>query len=553
MAFTRMGRSHDFRRWGRPPPPLTIGQFRHDGGTPTPPRTSSMRRTLAAAISLALSVAAVDAFAQAPAPHNDAPPVVNATTQLPRNVRPTHYTIAVVPNAQALTFTGNIKIALDVLQPTDKIVLNAVDMTFPKATLTGAKGKAMTAKVNTDKDAQTATFSFDKPLEAGSYVLELDYTGKIGTQANGLFAIDYENKQGKQRALYTQFEASDARKFIPSWDEPNYKAVFDLSADVPKEHMALSNMPIAQAKDLGNGLQRVTFQTSPKMSTYLLFFGVGDFERATKQVGPTQIGVVAQRGAVDQAKFALDSSADVLKEYNDYFATPYPLPKLDNVASPGRSQFFGAMENWGAIYTFEYALLLDPTISTQSDKQGVFSIAAHEMAHQWFGDLVTMSWWDDLWLNEGFATWMAARTTQKLHPEWNTALYAVGGREAAMGRDSVAITYQKGGAVISMLEGYVGADAWREGVRAYMKKHAYGNTVSDDLWRAVQDAAGKPILDIAHDFTLQPGIPLIRVESATCANGKTTLQFKQGEFTRDRPDKHALTWRVPVIAQGLGG
>ena len=257
-----------------------------------------MRRTLAAAISLALSVAAVDAFAQAPAPHNDAPPVVNATTQLPRNVRPTHYTIAVVPNAQALTFTGNIKIALDVLQPTDKIVLNAVDMTFPKATLTGAKGKAMTAKVGTDKDAQTATFSFDKPLEAGSYVLELDYTGKIGTQANGLFAIDYENKQGKQRALYTQFEASDARKFIPSWDEPNYKAMFDLSADVPKDHMALSNMPIAQAKDLGNGLQRVTFQTSPKMSTYLLFFGVGDFERATKQVGPTQIGRASCRERV---------------------------------------------------------------------------------------------------------------------------------------------------------------------------------------------------------------------------------------------------------------
>ena len=533
-----------------------------------------MRRTLAAAISLALSVAAVDAFAQAPAPHNDAPPVVNATTQLPRNVRPTHYTIAVVPNAQALTFTGNIKIALDVLQPTDKIVLNAVDMTFPKATLTGAKGKAMTAKVSTDKDAQTATFSFDKPLEAGSYVLELDYTGKIGTQANGLFAIDYENKQGKQRALYTQFEASDARKFIPSWDEPNYKAVFDLSADVPKEHMALSNMPIAQAKDLGNGLQRVTFQTSPKMSTYLLFFGVGDFERATKQVGPTQIGVVAQRGSVDQAKFALDSAADVLKEYNDYFATPYPLPKLDNVASPGRSQFFGAMENWGAIYTFEYALLLDPTISTQSDKQGVFSIAAHEMAHQWFGDLVTMSWWDDLWLNEGFATWMAARTTQKLHPEWNTVLGKVGQREAAMGLDSVAtthpvvqhvttveqaaqafdsITYQKGSAVIGMLEGYVGADAWREGVRAYMKKHAYGNTVSDDLWGAVQEASGTPILDIAHDFTLQPGIPLITVESAKCSGNTTTLKLKQGEFTRDRPNKQSLAWRVPVIAQSVGG
>ncbi|HVQ33362.1 MAG TPA: M1 family metallopeptidase [Lysobacter sp.] len=537
-----------------------------------------MRRTLAAAISLALSVSATSvAFAQeAPAPvaQDAAPPVVKATTQLPRNVRPLNYTVSVVPHADKLAFDGKAAIRIEVLEPTDKVVLNAVDMTFANVVLNPENGRVQKPKVSIDANAQTATFAFAKPLAAGVYLLSMDYTGKIGTQANGLFAIDYDTKAGKKRALYTQFENSDARKFIPSWDEPNYKAVFDLTADVPAKQMAVSNMPVAESKDLGNGMKRVRFQTSPKMSTYLLFFGVGDFERATTTSGATEIGVVTQSGVLDQAKFALQSSADVLKEYNDYFGVPYPLPKLDNVASPGRSQFFGAMENWGAIYTFEYALLLDPSISTQSDKQGVFSIAAHEIAHQWFGDLVTMSWWDDLWLNEGFATWMAARTTQKLHPEWNTALYAVGGREAAMGRDSVAtthpvvqhvetveqasqafdaITYQKGGAVISMLEGYVGSDAWREGVRAYMKKHAYGNTVSDDLWRAVQDAAGKPILDIAHDFTLQPGIPLIRVESATCTNGKTTLQFKQGEFTRDRPDKQPLTWRVPVIAQGLGG
>ncbi|KGQ19669.1 Aminopeptidase N [Lysobacter dokdonensis DS-58] len=532
-----------------------------------------MRRLLVSAIALALAGATLDVAAQSATPHV-APPVTDATTQLPRNVRPTNYTIAVVPHADKMTFDGKIAIAVDVLEPTDKIVLNAVDMTFANTVLNPRNGKVQKPKVAIDAASQTVTFTFDAPLPAGQYLLSTDYTGKIGTQANGLFAIDYENKAGKQRALYTQFEASDARKFIPSFDEPNHKAVFDLSADVPSDQMAVSNMPVADSKDLGNGLKRVKFQTSPKMSTYLLFFGVGDFERATKMQGPTEVGVVTQRGVTDQAKFALDSSADVLKEYNDYFATPYPLPKLDNVASPGRSQFFGAMENWGAIYTFEYALLLDPSISTQSDKQGVFSIAAHEIAHQWFGDLVTMSWWDDLWLNEGFATWMAARTTQKLHPEWNTVLGKVGQREAAMGLDAVAtthpvvqkvetveqaaqafdsITYQKGSAVIGMLEGYVGGDKWRDGVRAYMKTHAYGNTKSDDLWRAVQDASGVPILDIAHDFTLQPGIPLIRVESATCSAGKTTLQFKQGEFTRDRADKQPLTWRVPVIAQSVGG
>src|SRR5690606_16856233 len=338
----------------------------------------------------------------------------------------------------------------------------------------------------------------------------------------------------------TQFENSDARRFIPSWYEPGFKATFDLAITVPEAEIAVSNMPVASSKPLGHGLKQVVCQTTPNMSTYLLFVATGDFERvALKHDAGTEIGVVTQKGKVEQARFALEGSRDVLREYNDYFGVPYPLPKLDNIASPGSSQFFSAMENWGAIYTFEYALLLDPTISTQRDKQRVFSTDAHEIAHQWFGDLVTMSWWDDLWLNAGFATWMAARTTRKLHQEWNTHLYSVDGCEPALSRHAAvtthpvlqlvrtvgkarqefdSITYQKGGAVIRMLEGYVGADAWRDGVRSYMKTHAYGNTVSDDLWRAVQAAAGKPILDIAHDFTLQPGVPLIRVASATCAD-----------------------------------
>jgi len=532
-----------------------------------------MRRTLATAIALALTGTGPVLAAPQPAAPVSAPEVKDATTQLPRAVRPTHYDIAVVPDAQALRFDGHVAITLDVLAPTQSITLNAVDMTFANATLAGAGRKLLTAKVSIDNEAQTATFAFDQTLVPGRYTLTTDYTGKIGTQANGLFAIDYDTKAGKKRALYTQFENSDARKFVPSWDEPNYKATFTLTATVPASHMAVSNMPVAQSKDLGNGTQRVTFDQSPKMSTYLLFFGLGDFERATAKLGDTEIGVVTQSGLIDQAKFALDSSVDVLREYNDYFGVKFPLPKLDNVASPGSSQFFGAMENWGAIYTFEHTLLLDPGFSTQSDKQGVYSVAAHEIAHQWFGDLVTMSWWDDLWLNEGFATWMAGRTTAKLHPEWNTRLNAVGGREGAMSRDAVAsthpvvqhvetveqasqafdsITYQKGGAVIRMLEGFVGENAWREGVRSYMKAHAYGNTVSDDLWREVQVAAGKPILDIAHDFTLQPGVPLIRVESASCDGGTTTVKLTQGEFTKDRPDKVPLKWRVPVIAQAGG-
>ncbi|WP_457097973.1 M1 family metallopeptidase [Lysobacter sp. P5_B9] len=537
-----------------------------------------MRRTLVTAIALALAGTGSVLAAPAPAAASmtTAPEVKDATTQLPRTVRPAHYDVAVVPHAGTMTFDGHVAITLDVLEPTASITVNAVDMIFANATLAGLAGsgrKALVPKVSIDADAQTATFTVDKPLAPGRYTLATDYTGKIGTQANGLFAIDYDTRAGKKRALYTQFENSDARKFVPSWDEPNYKATFALTATVPANQLAVSNMPAVETTDLGNGTKRVRFDQSPKMSTYLLFFSLGDFERATAKLGDTEIGVVTQSGLVEQAKFALDSSVDVLREYNDYFGTPYPLPKLDNVASPGSSQFFGAMENWGAIFTFEHTLLLDPTISTQSDKQRVYSVAAHEIAHQWFGDLVTMSWWDDLWLNEGFATWMAGRTTQKLHPEWNTRLGTVDGRERAMSRDAVAsthpvvqhvetveqasqafdaITYQKGGAVIRMLEGFVGPDAWREGVRKYMKAHAYGNTVSDDLWREVQTAAGKPILDIAHDFTLQPGVPLIRVESASCDGHTTTVKLTQGEFTKDRPGKAALQWRVPVIAQAGG-
>jgi aminopeptidase N len=533
-----------------------------------------MRRILVSAIALALAGMALNASAQDPAAA--APVVADATTQLPRDVRPSHYDVAVVPHADTLGFDGKATITVDVLAPTDRIVLNAIDMTFPSVTLAPASGGAAlpAPEVAIDAAAQTATFTFAQPLPVGSYRLALDYTGRIGTQANGLFAIDYDTPAGKKRALYTQFENSDARRFIPSWDEPNYKATFALTATVPAAQMAISNMPAAETTDLGNGLKRVRFAPSPKMSTYLLFFGLGDFDRATTMADGVEVGVVTQKGKADQSKFALDSAAAVLKEYNDYFGVPYPLPKLDNIASPGRSQFFSAMENWGAIYTFEYAQLLDPGISTQRDMQNVFTTAAHEIAHQWFGDLVTMSWWDDLWLNEGFASWMEGRTTEKLHPEWNTALSAVGVREAAMARDAVAtthpvvqhvetveqasqafdsITYSKGEAVIRMLEAYVGSDAWRDGVRKYIKAHAYGNSVSDFLWQAVDSVSDKPITRIAHDFTLQPGIPLIRVESARCDGGSTTLQLAQGEFTRDRPGKVPLSWHVPVVAQAIGG
>ncbi|WP_294136622.1 M1 family metallopeptidase [Sphingobium sp.] len=502
-------------------------------------------------------------------------PAAGITTQLPRGAVPGHYAIQVTPDAANLKFTGKVTIDVMVSTAMPALVLNAADLTFGDVMLTPAKGKAIKGSAKVDADAQTVTLDFGKPLAPGQYKLAIAYAGVINTQANGLFALDYTNNEGQaKRALFTQFEAPDARRFVPSWDEPSYKATFDLSAIIPTGELAVGNMPVKTIKDLGGGKTQVTFGTSPKMSSYLLFFGLGELERATKMSGATEVGVITGKGNSGKAALALDASASILPYFNDYFGTPYPLPKLDNVAGPGQSQFFSAMENWGAIFTFERALLVDPRFTSEATKRRIYETVAHEMAHQWFGDLVTMAWWDDLWLNEGFASWMATKVTDKLQPDWEMLLTRVDGREAAMSLDSLAtthavvqkittvdqvnqafdaITYQKGEAVITMLEGFAGEDVWKNGIRSYMKAHAYGNTVTDDLWKAVEGAGAKGLVSIAHDFTSQPGIPLVTVESAQCQGGQTVLSLSQGEYSRDAKGKTPLKWNVPVMAQTIGG
>lgn len=536
-----------------------------------------MQRTLislAAMLALGATLpASVLAAAHAPATASQAATV---TSQLPRHAVPSHYAVSLVPDAAQRSFSASVTITLNMLEASDSLTLHAADLSFRGAAISAAGSQPALAadKISVDAQKQTVTLHFPRPLPKGGYQLKLDYDGKISTQASGLFALDYENGGAKKRALYTQFENSDARAMIPSWDEPNYKATFALEATIPAGQMAVSNMPVSSTSTLADGRQLVRFAASPKMSTYLLFFAMGEFDRISKVAEGTELGVITQKGMASQGQFALDSSVAVLKEYNDYFGVKYPLPKLDNIGAPGRSQSFSAMENWGAIFTFENAILLDPRIATQDDQQTSFLVAAHEMAHQWFGDLVTMAWWDDLWLNEGFASWMESRTTDRLHPEWQWSLRAVDTREQAMGQDALAtthpvvqkiatveqasqafdsITYQKGEAVIRMLEDYVGEQAWRAGVRQYMAKHKYSNTVSDDLWRAVEQAAHKPVTAIAHDFTLQPGVPMIRVAAASCSKGQTRVTLTQDEFSKDQPTKKSLRWRVPVIARTVGG
>ena len=512
--------------------------------------------TLLSALTLVLASTSVAANAA------DAPQRI----VLPTDVVPVHYSIAVVPDPAHMSFTGSVQIDLDVKQATRQIQLNAADLKFGKVSVSGVDE---TPSVAFDGKQETATLNFKAPVSAGHHVLSIDYSGLINQHAAGFFALDYDTAAGKKRALFTQFENSDARRFVPSWDEPGIKSTFTLTATVPADQMALSNMPIAKTEKLSGNLAKVTFQQSPKMSSYLLFFGVGEFDRIHKLVDGVDVGVVVQKGDAAQAQYALETAAQILPYYEDYFGVKFPLPKLDLIGGPGQSQFFGAMENWGAIFYFERDLIIDPKISTTEDKRSVYQVIAHEMAHQWFGDLVTMAWWDDLWLNEGYASWMEYKAPDHFHPEWKLWLDSVDAKEAAMRADARAsthpiitpiydvlqasqafdgITYEKGQAVIRMLEDYVGSDNFRAGVRSYMKAHAYGNTVTDDLWREMDKTSGQSITDVAHDFTLQPGIPLVRVTAT--AKG---LHLAQDRFTADGSSKPALTWHVPVKVAGADG
>ncbi|TWB38177.1 M1 family metallopeptidase [Nitrospirillum pindoramense] len=532
-----------------------------------------------------------------------------ANGRLPGNISPLHYDLTVIPAIETSTFAGEVHIDIDVATATPTVVLNTESLTLDRVTIDGAPATGVTQ----DKDSQTATLTAASPLAPGHHTVDIAYRGVIEKTARGLFQLDYASGDAPAGApgagaatahmLSTQFEAGDARRFLPCWDEPSAKATFSLSIMAPQGQMAVSNMPVKADEAMADGRHLVHFQQTPRMSSYLLFVGVGDLERATAKAGDVEIGAVVRRGSVDKARFALETAAAILARYNDYFGTPYPLPKLDFVAIPGAGGF-GAMENWGAIMSFEKDMLLDPALATEAARQRVFQVVAHEMAHQWFGDLVTMAWWDDLWLNEGFASWMETKAMQALHPDWSPWLVAMPAMESAKRLDARAsthpvvqpinsvaeadeafddITYDKGQAVIRMVEATVGETVFRDGVRRYMKRNAYGNATTRDLWKAVEEAGGKDVLRIATDFITKPGIPLVSV-SATCgasgpapkahpahkgrkgapepapapSGGTTQVSLRQSRFATEPvtiPDQYHLSdrlWAIPVPLATVG-
>jgi aminopeptidase N len=507
-----------------------------------------------AGIALALSLAG-SASAQAPFSFE------SAFGRLPKNVIPIDYTIAIVPDASALSLTGEESVVLDFRQATDTVVFNSLNQTLDHVQL---DGDAVASTVSDDQK-QLTTVKLGRPAAVGRHTLTFSYKGKIEKDPQGLFAQHYVKPGGGEGLLLsTQFESTDARRMFPCWDEPAFRATFRLTATVPSEWVAVSNMPIS-SRAVHDKLATVSFAQTPKMPTYLLEFSAGDLAEVSADRAGTRLGVWAVRGQEKDGLVALANAQQILVDYNDYFGYPFPLPKLDSIAVPGG--FAGAMENWGAITYNDQALLVTAS-STVADRQQVFSTQAHEMAHQWNGDLVTMGWWDDIWLNESFASWMAAKETDLRNPSWNWWESEDATKETAMGADARVtshaiqqhvtdeleaqnafdpqITYNKGEGVLRMLEAYTGPDVFRDGIRRFMKAHAYSNATTTDLWNALSAASGSDIGAIVSAWQAQPGFPLVSVVASCDPDGKRTITLAQRRFLLSATDPNASHWNVPL-------
>ncbi len=483
--------------------------------------------------------------------------------KLPKDIVPRHYSLYLQPDLEKLVTTGKVEIEIEALKPAQQIVLNALDLEISTASIT-VENKKISLQPKPNAEQQTVTFALPESLSPGKYALNIEFTGHLREQAQGLFYVRYPTDSGKKLMLCTQMEATDARRMFPCWDEPVFRAAFEPTVVVPEKHLTLSNMPIKGQKPLGAGLKEVHFEPTPPMASYLVVLVSGELESIEDSLDGIQMRIVTTEGNKEKARYALAESKKILGYYNEYFGVKFPLPKLDQIAVPGG--FGGAMENWGGIVYNESLLLFDPKNSSLQTRQAVFGVMAHEIAHQWFGDLVTTAWWDNLWLNEGFASWMGTKCTDHFNPEWQVWLGAGNEKSGVMRRDSLRtthpilqpvtnenqandafddITYVKGQSFLRMLENYLGENAFREGMRIYMAQHRFSSTTTADLWAALDKASGKPVSAFSAGWTEQPGLPVVSV-SSECKDGKQVVHLEQERFTVQDPQAKPLQWLVPV-------
>ncbi|MCC7154942.1 MAG: M1 family metallopeptidase [Bryobacterales bacterium] len=486
--------------------------------------------------------------------------------RLPSGVTPASYAIRLRLDPNQADYNGTVTIHLNVQNPAPVIWVNATSLTMDKAAA-NISGKDLAGQILKGND-DFAGFAFDPPVPAGKAILTIDFHGQVTTQtSSGLF----RGKDGGNNYIYTQFEPIDARRAFPCFDEPQFKVPWQLTLEVPETLEAVANTPIQRSTAAGGGFKRVEFAQSPPMPSYLVAFAAGPFEFADAgKAGSKQVPVriVVPKGRSAEARYAVETTVSVVNKLEEYFGIPFPYAKLDQIAVP---LFGGAMENPGLITYADSLILAKPEDDSISRRRGWISVASHELAHQWFGDLVTMAWWDDLWLNEGFATWMGDTTTAKLKPEWKIEGGFAASRNYALSEDSLltarrvrqpidskndivnafdSITYQKGGAVLRMMEAWLGQDKFRQGVRNYLQKHAWGNATSKDFLAAMAGVGGPEVAEAFASFLDQGGAPEVSF-SLLCEPGKrpelTLRQTRALPVGTQAPGSQ--TWKVPVCVE----
>ncbi|MGH9117155.1 MAG: M1 family metallopeptidase [Acidimicrobiales bacterium] len=498
--------------------------------------------------------------------------------RLPRTAVPSRYELELAPDLDAASFDGRSTVALDLNQPLAEIVLNALELDIDEAWLTTADGDRVDASVTLEPETERVRLALAREVAAGPASLHTRFRGTLNDKLTGFYRSTFTDQSGTEQLIAaTQFEATFARKAFPSWDEPSFKATFAVSLVVPDDLLALSNGAEVERTPTGDGRVQVRFAETMKMSTYLVAFVVGPFDITDPvDVDGTPLRVATPRGKLHLADHALDAGAAALRYFADYYGIPYPGDKVDLIAIPDFA--FGAMENLGAITFREIALLLDPGQATQPELQRVTDVITHELAHMWFGDLVTMKWWNGIWLNEAFATFMEMKATDDYRPEWQRWTSFALERTPAFDTDATAstrpveyevvspaeaegmfdvLTYQKGAAVLRMLEQYLGEEVMRDGIRHYLARHAYGNTDTADLWNAIEEVSGQPVRRIMDSWILQGGYPVIGVE---LVGDGTTLRLVQERFRFEggedaaagegaAPEGLGERWVVPVVVR----
>jgi puromycin-sensitive aminopeptidase len=489
--------------------------------------------------------------------------------RLPRSASPTRYDVVLEPDLAAATFAGSVDVALDVHTATDELICNAADLEIDQAWVTNGTGERLDVVTKLDEATERLHVGLPAVLEPGAVTLHVEFRGTLNDKLRGFYRSTFTDDAGETHVIATtQMESTDCRRAFPCWDEPDFKAVFGITLVVADGLAAVSNGPEAARQTTGDGRVRITFADTMSMSSYLAAFIVGPLEATEPvDVDGVPLRVVHVPGKAELASFALEIGAFALRWFQEYYGIPYPEQKVDLVALPDFA--FGAMENPGCITFREAALLVDPVTATQQDRQRIADVVAHELAHMWFGDLVTMKWWNGIWLNEAFATFMEIAACDAFRPAWKRWTSFSLERSAAFEVDALVatrpveyevvspadaegmfdlLTYEKGGSLLRMLEQYLEPPRFRDGVRRYLSTHAYGNTETSDLWDAIEAATGEPVRRVMDSWIWQGGFPLV----SASVRGGSTLVLSQRRFLFSGDDD-GTRWVVPVEVRQTAG